>query len=288
MIDTHVHIWDPAGGPHHIEYPWLTPELGPLFRAFDLAEIEPTMDSVGIAAIVLVQASDSINESEALLAAAAASARSVAVVGWLPLAHPDELKRHLAGLANQPSFVGVRHLIHDDPDKSFMLRPAVGDGFELLASAGLTFDAVAETLDLLAQVDVVAQRHQGLTIVIDHLGKPPIAGPTWNQWADLLAAAASNTNVVAKISGLGTISPDHGCPDDWAPSVQHALRVFGPDRLMIGSDWPVSTLHISYESTISALLTCLDTLTSAALSQVLTQTAQRVYRLVAPQNASGS
>jgi L-fuconolactonase len=200
------------------------------------------------------------------------------VVGWLPLGDPAELVRQLRAFNANPFLTGVRHLIHDEPDPHWLLRPAVADGMELIAEAGLTFDAVAETLDLLAQVRLVAERHEGLTIVIDHLGKPPMGRGEWDRWADLLAAAAERPNVTAKISGLGTISPAHRTVESWAPSIDHAIDVFGPERLMIGSDWPISTQHTSYESTISMLVGALASLEPAAREQVLHNTAAALYR----------
>lgn len=291
MIDTHVHVWDPAGGPAGVRYPWLTPQYGDLYRAHDLSQIQPAMDRAGVQGVVLVQASDSMNETKALLAAASRSDRAAAVVGWLPLAEPDELSRQLAAFSGHPMFVGVRHLIHDEPDRSWMLRSAVSDGLERLAEIGLTFDAVAETLDLLAQVDVVAKRHEGLTIVIDHLGKPPIGGPTWDRWADLLAAAAAHPNVVAKISGLGPIGAVRGGEHDWMPSVQHAIDIFGPARLMIGSDWPISTVHGNYISMIEAtvkIVQTLDTIGPADRSRILIGNAQQIYRPRVPTPADST
>ncbi len=277
IIDAHVHIWDLHQGA--VEYPWLTPALGTIYRTFTLADARADMDAAGVSAIVLVQASDSLAETDALLAAAAAADRPARVVGWLPLTEPvataAALERYAAcGTA----LVGARHLIHDEPDRGWLLRSDVAESMNLLARAGLVFDAVAETSDLLALVPRIAERHPSMTIVLDHLGKPPIATGGWQPWARMLAAAAAQPNVVAKISGLNTASGPAWTPDSWRPYVDLALDHFGADRLMLGGDWPVALQAGSYQRVFSALLSVLDDLTQSEREQVMRGTASRVYQ----------
>ncbi|RIJ78371.1 amidohydrolase [Nakamurella silvestris] len=281
IVDTHVHIWDPAGGPFGVRYPWLTPELTALYHPFALADLDAELGTAGVdvSGYVLVQAADSLAETRALLAAAGSASRPTSVVGWLPLADAEAATAALADLAGGPALVGVRHLIHDEPDLLWMSRSEVAAGMDILVEAGLSFDAVAERPELLAQIPAVAQRHSELTIVIDHLGKPPFGTDGFDHWADLLAACAAEPGVVAKISGLATISDEYIRAESWQPAVDHALAVFGPDRLMVGSDWPISGtaggVHQIWESTLG----CLTDLDERDLRQVLSGTAERVYRL---------
>ncbi len=277
-IDTHVHVWDLTGGPFGVEYPWLTDALAPVFRTFGLDELDPDLDACDIDGVVLVQASDSEAETDELIRVARTSRRSARVVGWLPLADPAATRAGLARHRDDVELVGVRHLIHDDPDPSWMLRPAVAEGMALIAAAGLTFDAVAQRPDLLAQVPVVARRHPDLTVVLDHLGKPPIADGGWEPWSDLLAAAAAEPNVVAKISGLNTASAPGWIAADWARYIEHALDVFGPRRLMLGGDWPIALLAGDYRRVWSALLDNLGNLSDDERTAVISGTARRVYR----------
>lgn len=278
-VDSHVHIWQVDGGKFDVEYDWLTETSDVLYRNYTLADVRPELAEHGVGAIVLVQASDSLAENRALLDAAAASPHPTAVVGWLPLHRPDLAAAELPALRAHPEFVGVRHMIHRDPDPKWLLRPEVSEGLSLLAEGGLVFDAVAERPDLLAQVPLIAHEHPDLTIVLDHLGKPPIATGGWQPWADLLAEAAAAPNVVAKISGLATVSGPEISARRWQPYVDHALEVFGPDRLMVGGDWPFTLTAASYRTVWQTTLETLNHLTSAARVQVLTEVAWRTYQL---------
>lgn len=278
-VDSHVHIWRTDGGTFGVEYDWLDETSDVLYRNYALADVQPELAEHDVGAVVLVQAADSLAENRALLAAATASPLPSAVVGWLPLHRPDLVAAELPGLRAHPEFVGVRHMIHRDPDPKWLLRPEVSDGLALLAEAGLVFDAVAERPDLLAQVPLIARDHPDLTVVLDHLGKPPIATSGWQPWADLLAAAAAEPNVVAKISGLATVSGGEVTARRWQPYVDHALACFGPGRLMLGGDWPFTLTAASYRTVWRTTLATLAHLTPADRVQVLTEVAWRTYQL---------
>jgi len=281
-VDAHVHVWDVRGGKFHVEYDWLTNTSDVLYRTYTLDDLEPQLPEHDIAGLVLVQASDSLAENRALLDAAAHAPRPAVVVGWLPLHEPRRVAFEVARL-RRPEYVGVRHMIHRDPDPTWLLRAEVSDSLAVLAEAGLSFDAVAERSDLLAQVPAVAAEHPTLTVVLDHLGKPPIASGDWQPWADLLAAAAEQPNVVAKISGLATVSKPGFTAADWQPYVDHALAVFGPDRLMVGGDWPFTLTAASYAEVWRATVQVLGGLAPDDRVKVLSTTARRVYRLSADQ-----
>lgn len=280
LIDTHVHVWDLEGGPFGVAYPWLTP--GPLHRTHTLPEIKPVMDAMGIGQVVLIQASDSLAETDALLRAADEAPLPVSVVGWLPLTDPGRCEEELErrdGLR----LVGVRHLIHDEPNPTWLLQPSVAEGMVLLERRGLTFDAVAERPDLLAQVPAVARRHPELTVVLDHLGKPPIMSG-WSSeeaqfWARQIEEVAAEPRVVAKISGLATVSRSGWKPADWQPFVDHAVDCFGSGRLMLGSDWPVSTLNGDYRSVMGGLLQVIADLPAAEQERICFTNARNIYSL---------
>ncbi|WP_040740932.1 amidohydrolase family protein [Nocardia tenerifensis] len=278
-VDAHVHVWRVDGGKFNVKYDWLTKTSDVLYRNYTLTDIEPELAEHGVGALVLVQAADSPAENRVLLAAAAASPHPAAVVGWLPLHRPELVAAELPALRAHPEFVGVRHMIHRDPDPRWLLRPEVSDSLGLLAEAGLVFDAVAERPDLLAQVPLIARAHPDLTVVLDHLGKPPIATGEWQPWADLLAEAAAEPNVVAKISGLATVSGAEITARRWQPYVDHALACFGPGRLMAGGDWPFTLTAASYRTVWRTTLATLAHLSPVERVQVLTEVAWRTYRL---------
>ncbi|MEV6769266.1 amidohydrolase family protein [Nocardia sp. NPDC051030] len=278
-VDAHVHVWTIGGGEYRVEYDWLTETSDVLYRTYTLNDAETEFAEHGIDAAVLVQASDSLAENQALLAAAAAAKRPTAVVGWLPLHRPALTTAALPELLARPEFVGVRHMIHRDPDPEWLMRTEVSESLSQLASAGLVFEAVAERPDLLAQVPVIARAHPELTVVLDHLGKPPIASAHWQPWADLLAAAAAEPNIVAKISGLATVSGEEISASSWQPYVDHALAVFGPNRLMLGGDWPFTLTAASYDTVWRTTLETLAALTAGERALILGEVADRTYNL---------
>ncbi|MFG1798154.1 amidohydrolase family protein [Nocardia sp. NPDC049149] len=278
-VDSHVHVWQVDGGKFDVQYDWLNETSDVLRQNYTLADVDPALADHGVGAIVLVQAADSLAENRALLAAAVATSRPAAVVGWLPLHRPELVAAELPRWRSHPEFVGVRHMIHRDPDPKWLLRQEVSESLALLAEAGLAFDAVAERPDLLAQVPLIAREHPDLTIILDHLGKPPIASNGWQPWADLLSDAASAPNVVAKISGLATVSGTEISAARWQPYVDHALAVFGPGRLMVGGDWPFTLTAASYPTVWRTTMATLAHLDPAERVQVLTEVAWRTYQL---------
>jgi len=275
VIDAHVHVWDAS----RVTYPWLSevPSLGHRYR---LTDVLPSFDGAGVTGCVLVQAADDEADTELMLATAATHpTRVLGVVGWVPLTDPGRAEALLDRWAGHP-LVGVRHLIHRDPDPLLLLRPEVGDTFALLADRGLAFDACAETLPLLELVPVLAQRHPRLTVVVDHLAKPPIRDRGWQPWAGLLAEAASLPNVVAKLSGLNTAASSTWSSADFSPYARHAVEVFGPSRVLYGGDWPFALLAADdYTQIWNGIHDCLGDLSHAERTGVLHDNAVATYGL---------
>ncbi|MFG1921623.1 amidohydrolase family protein [Cryptosporangium sp. NPDC048952] len=249
VVDAHQHFWDVDA----LEYAWLTPEAGPIYRTFGYEELEPQLDECGVDATVLVQAEGSFADTDAMLALSARHPRLAAVVGWVPLLDPAATGDALERYGKDPRYVGVRHQVHDEPDADWILRPAVLESLGLVAARGLTWDQISTVPRHLEHVPTLAEAHPSLRIVIDHLAKPPIAEGGWEPWAGLLARAASYPNVYAKISGLDTAASPDWTADELRRYVDHGLSVFGPERLMWGSDWPVSVLAGGYRRAWNAI-----------------------------------
>ncbi|TWD75199.1 L-fuconolactonase [Kribbella amoyensis] len=276
IIDAHQHFWD----LDRLAYPWLDADgLEPLRRSYDETGLDDLLATCGVDRTVLVQSLDSAEDTDFMLEVADRWSRVAAVVGWVPLTDPDAAAAAVAERTKDPRFVGVRHLIHDEPDEDWLLREDVGAGLEVLALSNLTFDVVAVTPRHLAHVPVIAAQHPSLRIVIDHLAKPPIAAGPWQPWADLLARAARHPNVYAKLSGLNTAAKPGWTADDLRPYVEHALRVFGPERLMFGGDWPVATLADEYERVWTETGRVLADLDEDERALVLGGTAAEFYRI---------
>jgi L-fuconolactonase len=277
IIDAHTHIWRRDSG----DYGWITPDLGALDHDFGLDDLTAEREALGVDRVVLVQAADTAGDTDRMLAEAAAHPQVAGVVAWLPLAGPG-LEEALADRLATGKIVGVRALIHDMSDTTWVLRDDVAAGLNRLAQAGLAFDIVTSGPAALDLVPQLAARHPMLRIVIDHLGKPPVGADAaaLAEWRTLLRAAAAAPNVAAKLSGLASAV---GAPDSWTiahlrPVVAEAVDAFGPDRLMYGGDWPVCLLAGGYARTFEGLHSALD-VSDAELEQIHHRTATTWYRL---------
>ncbi|WP_120520369.1 amidohydrolase family protein [Arthrobacter celericrescens] len=281
MIDAHLHLWELTPGA----YSWLGPQHGALFRTYTAEEAESVLAAsgvpgVGVKGAVLVQADDTLADTEAMLAVADSNPWVLGVVGWIPLERPADAETQLARFTAHPRFRGVRHLVHNDPRDNFLDLAPVRDSLRLLATQGLAFDVPDAFPRHLGATVRLARDLPELTVVLDHLGKPPLGAGTepMARWRTDFRALAEQPNTVAKLSGLHL----PGVPYTAAalrPLWEEALEAFGPERLMIGGDWPVCTLGAPYERTIGALLELLGELADAERQQVLEGTAARVYGL---------
>jgi L-fuconolactonase len=278
IIDAHVHVWDPS----RASYPWLGPGMGHLDRTIVLDEILPTLRERGINGVVLVQASDDARDTDVMRETAARHREVVGIVAWSPLDDPRQLALDLDAFSADPLVVGVRNLIHEHPPE-WLDRLEVEQGFALLAEHRMPLDFVTASPAALSALPGIGMRHPELTIVIDHLGKPPIGGgrDEYPAWRQLLAECARNPLTVAKVSGLYAA---RGPMDGWTtaqvrPFVDAALELFGQDRLVYGGDWPISELAGGYARTWEATVDILAELPPAARDAVLGETATRVYRL---------
>ncbi|WP_031515067.1 amidohydrolase family protein [Streptomyces sp. NRRL F-5123] len=273
-IDAHHHLWDLDRRPQ----PWMTgPELDPIARTFAFAELEPLLDGHGLDATVVVQSSSSPDETRELLDAAAGSGGRIAgVVGWADLTDPA-LGDVLASPAGP--LVGIRHQVQDEADPWWLARAGVRRGLATVAAAGLAYDLLVTPRELPAALDTVAALPD-LRFVLDHAAKPRIASGEWEPWATQVAELAALPNVVCKLSGLVTEADRSGWePAALLPYARHVLSVFGPGRVMFGSDWPVCTLAASYGDVLALAAEATSDLSPAESAAVFGGTAAEVYGL---------
>ncbi|MFD8228933.1 amidohydrolase family protein [Streptomyces massasporeus] len=275
VVDAHHHVWDLSVR----DQDWITgPELAPLRRDFTMRDLAFEARAAGVARTVLVQTVTVPEETPEFLALAAEHDMIAGVVGWTDLTRPDvadELAR-LRALPGGRYLKGIRHQVQGEADPEWLLRPDVRRGLAAVADAGLVYDLVVLPHQLPACVRAAAAL-PGLTFVLDHLGKPPIAAGTLEPWATGLRALAALPNTVAKLSGLVTeADPASWTVEDLRPYADVALEAFGPGRLMYGSDWPVSTLGAAYGETLDLTRRLTD---PHDHPQILQATATRVYGL---------
>jgi L-fuconolactonase len=278
-IDSHHHLWDPA----RRDYPWLH-GLDPIERPFSVDDLAPLLDASGIDGTVLVQTISDLDETREFLRIAAETPFIRGVVGWADLRAPD-LIADLDALRANPGgeyLVGIRHKVHDEEDADWLLGEEVQRGLEVLAETGLVFDLLVRPRELPAAV-TVARDFPHLRFVVDHIAKPPIATGELEPWASLIGDLAGLENVACKLSGMVTeADPDTWRPAGLLPYMRVAVEVFGPERLMFGSDWPVCLLAASYDQVLSATREVLDelgVLTPEADQAIFGGTAMRWYGL---------
>lgn len=274
-VDSHLHLWELAEG----RYSWLQPSHGILYKSFTAEQAWASLSGAGIQQAILVQAEDTAADTEAMLAAADGHEWIIGVVGWLPLEEPLAAAALLEKWGANSKFAGVRTLIHDDSRANVLELGPVQETLSLLERAGTAFDVPDAFPRHLGQVADLARNFPGLTVVIDHLGKPPRAGggAAMDLWERELRAAAALPNTVAKLSGLHAAGAEFSAPA-LAQVWDIALSAFGPQRLMFGGDWPVSLLGGSYARTVSVAAELIDALSPTEAQAIWSGTATRTYR----------
>ena len=274
MIDSHQHFWQ----VDRFDYPWMSADLGVLYRDYLPGDLSPILKQNGVEKTVLVQASNSVAESRWLLEFADANSFIAGVVGWVDLMS-DEIDVQLDELCDHPKFKGVRHLVESEPQDDWLTQPIVLSGLKTLAGRGLSYDLLVHTRHL-KYVPQVAESCPDLAFVIDHLAKPPIARGEIKEWSQAFKPLARYPNISCKLSGLVTeASWSSWRVDDLRPFVDCALEVFGADRLMFGSDYPVCLLAAPYNRVLDSFQELVKYLSDADHEKIFSQTAAKFYRL---------
>ena len=276
-IDAHQHLWDIESG----RYSWPTPADGSIYRTFTIEDLRPELAGSAIDATVLVQTVGTLDDTDSMLDVADLHPFVRGVVGWVPLDDPGAAEAALDARAGRP-LRAIRHLIHHEPDPDWLVRDEVQAGLDLLARRRLPFDVVAVFPNHLRLVPAVADRHPDLTLVIDHLAKPPFRSDGWARWLAELRDAAERSNVTAKLTGLDTAAGAGWTDAELRPAIDAAIEAFGPDRLLFGSDWPVCTQVSRYGDVVRAIERSIEDLSPSERTAILGGTAARVYRLDAP------
>ena len=277
ILDAHHHLWD----PDRRAYPWMTGSFAALSRRRTAADLRAVAEPAGVGATVAVQAATTEEETAELLEVAARDPLLAGVVGWAPLEAPDVAER-IAALRERPGgarLVGLRHPVQDEPDPDWLGREDVRRGLRAVAGAGLVYDLLVKPQHL-AAADAVARATPQLTLVVDHGAKPAIAAGEWGPWSSGLARLAAHEQVHCKLSGLVTEARWDGWEaGDIGRYGARLLELFGPRRLMFGSDWPVCLLAASYAEVVDLAQNVLAGLSAGERADVLEHTARRVYGL---------
>ena len=274
-IDAHQHFWR----YNQTDYVWMTGDLRQLARDYGPDDLRPLLDESGIDATVAVQARQMLVENDFLLGLADAHPWVLGVVGWVDFAASD-VAAQIERYAAHPRFRGVRELIHDMPDDDYATSRDHLDGVGLLERFGLTYDLLLRPQHIPAATRLV-DRLPNQRFVVDHIAKPPIASGELEPWASGIAGLAERPNVWCKLSGMVTEADWNSWrPADLRPYLDVCLEAFGPERLMLGSDWPVCTCAADYGSVAAVVTGYVSALSPAEQDAVLGATCVRFYSLV--------
>ncbi len=271
MIDAHQHYWTLGLGHNN----WPGPDLKPIFRDFGPDDLRPQMSAAGISRTVLVQAAPNVAETEFLLEIAEREETVAAVVGWIDILAAgagSELQR----LKTHPKFKGIRPMLQSIDETAWILRPEAVATLEMLPQLDLRFDALIQPRHL-PVIAALADRLPDLAIVVDHGAKPFIAEGRAEPWRADMAALARRPNVHVKLSGLVTEAGGSWSVERLRPYAAHLIDVFGAERVMFGSDWPVVLLEADYQEWFAAAQALTADCAEAERQAIFLGTAARFY-----------
>lgn len=274
MIDSHQHYWQ----YNKTDFAWIGDDMQLLQRNFLPNDLKPQMNAVGVSATIAVQARQCQDETEWLLALAQENDWIAGVVGWVDLCS-DDLEAQLNRFSKNQKLAGVRHVVHDEPDDDFLLHEDFLRGIELLSQFDLTYDLLLFEKHLPVAIKFVEKfPHQ--RFVLDHISKPLIKDQILSPWDVNLRELAKFPNVDCKASGMVT-EADWAAwtPDDLKPYLDVVFDAFGPDRILLGSDWPVCTVAGSYQDVMKIPLQYIQSLSEVDQIKIQSENARRAYRL---------
>lgn len=282
IIDSHQHFYT-RDQYEEVFRAFGSPEvLKPLLDNFSPADLRPLLDSKGVDKTILVQMENSLKHTYDMFDIATQYPWVAGVIGWVDLLDP-ELGKTLDALQSCPKLVGIRHPLEIEPDPSWALSAKTLSGLRELSKRGLVFDLLISS-DQWGVTLQLAEAIPELSLVIEHFGKPKAQINTFDDWARWMIRFAQYPQIACKLSGLMVLIPENRWKRweaaEFKPYIQETINIFGADRVMFGSDWPVSTLLGSYEQIFSAVIEDTSELSREEKEQVFCGTAQRIYKLL--------
>ena len=274
-IDCHMHFWTLAMEPYYAL--WMSPDLKVLYGNYGPRDALPLMAANEVEGVVLVSAASSIHETGYLLGIADTNSFVRGVVAWIDMLAPTAVADVL-GWARFSKLKGIRPYLQDLPDDDWILRPELSPVMGAMIDADIAFDALIKPRHIVNTVKFV-ERHPKLRVIVDHMAKPAIRDDAFAPWRRDMELFRDLKHVHCKISGILTEDGPEWTPSRLAPYIDAVIDIFGPDRLVFGSDWPVVNLVADYGRWIEALGACLGSLTRADQQKIWAQNGERFYRL---------
>jgi len=273
-IDAHQHFWK----YNPVEFAWIDDSMAVVRRDFLPPDLKPALEKNNFRGSILVQTRQTLEETRWLLGLADRYPWILGVVGWVDLQSPD-VRSNLKDLSQNPKLVGIRHIVQSEPEDRFLMRPDFLRGISVLEEFDLAYDILVYAKHLGVAADFV-KRFPRQRFVLDHLAKPPIKAREIDAWSQGISRLATYPNLFCKLSGLVTEADwRHWKPEQITPYLDVAFDNFGPDRLMIGSDWPVCLVAASYSDVIGLVRNYVLGKSPACLDRIFAGNAERFWRL---------
>lgn len=277
IVDTHVHLWDLG----HLTYPWLD-NCPAINKTYLLDDYYAAYGPLNIAKMVFLQCDplpeQNVDEVDWVTSLSQQDPRLCGIVSGGQLEQGDGVRPYLETLAQNPLMRGIRRLLHVEQDSYFCLQPHFIRGVQLLPEYNFSFDLCCTAAQLPNGVELVRQCPD-VPVVLDHIGNPKIKDGDFDTWAANMSAIAELPNAWCKISGVVTGASENWTIEEIRPWVEHALTVFGFDRVMYGGDWPVVTLAAEYTQWVEALAEIVEGCSPDEKRKLFHDNAEKFYRL---------
>ncbi|MFL0374049.1 amidohydrolase family protein [Paenibacillus amylolyticus] len=273
-LDAHQHFWE----YNVAEYGWIGEEMKTIRQSFLPEDLEPLLIQSGLEGCIAVQARQSLTETEWLLQLADRHECIKGVVGWVDLCS-NEVRNQLELFASNPYLKGVRHVIQDEPDLDYVLREDFQRGISLLKEYDLAYDLLVSKEQLPYAVELV-KAFPEQRFVLDHLAKPDIKSGILSPWKEALESLAVQPNAYCKLSGMVTEADwANWTPSDFTAYLNIAIEAFGAERLMFGSDWPVSNVSATYSEVYGLINSHINVLPILDQQMILGGTCAAFYQI---------
>ena len=276
IIDSHQHFWQLSERAGY----WPPADLKPIYRDFLPSDLESLLQQNGVCGTVLVQTLPTVRDTEFMLKLAERHEFILGVIGWVDLASADA-PSCIARLAKSPRLKGLRPMLQDLADDCWIDNPALTPAIEAMLRHQLTFDALVLPRHLESLLRF-AETYPDLPIVIDHAAKPLIANGLVEPWLANMAKLAALPRVHCKLSGLLTEAGSNPLPEVVKPYVDSIISLFGPERVLWGSDWPVVRLASDYKAWLEMSKSFIKLLPARQQAAILGYNAIRFYHLERP------
>ena len=272
-VDSHQHFWKLSRG----DYSWMSNEYTALFRDFSTDDLKPLINQKNISKTIIVQAADTVSESEFILDIASKTEFVTGVVGWVDFENKN-VKNDIDKLSDNSYLKGFRPMIHDIEDINWMLKKELEDGLEYIKNKNLTFDALVRPQHL-ENLLIFAKKYHNLPIVIDHIAKPKIIDGEIDKWKNDMKNLSELENVFCKYSGILTEVGDNYTKEQITPYINFIFEIFDSKKIMWGSDWPVLTMAEKYKTWFDIAIEFVSSMTEDEKNNVFCNTATKFYSL---------